>query len=1048
MANSEFIEIISEQTKAQIDAIMPLVRELAKSIKDINSFSVSGTPSGADKNINALNDAYNKRAENIAKVRTELEKTTAVQKQIENSAKNQTSSTQKLTKAELDYVSAVERGLKAKEREVLATKKLNDAYGQLTTKRNEAARALQNSIVATGKYSTETKKLQKEFDILNKKVGEADKAIGKFSQANNGFQQLAGGIRNFVSAFGVTMGIGLAIDIGKNIYETTKQLQSLDLALKMVSGSQIEFKNNQIFLRGLAEQYGIEIKGLTKNFTEFWVASKGKLEAEQIKEIFTSISKSVAVMGLSVEQQDSAFLALQQMMSKGTVQAEELKKQLGNALPGAIKAATMAYQALHPEMKVTEKFFMEQMKAGKVLSAELLPELAKQYEKLYGIENVKRAETLQAAQERLANSWTDMVRSMNESETSGIAVFFKAIAGGLTNTLRLLTRYNTEWNKLNEKSEEKGRLFGFEITETKGKTTAQLLEGRNKLFEASKKTADEITKLKAKFAKEGFFSEINPFSDTGADIEKLYADLGQYKGAIEKINQILHPSSKPKALPVEETEDERKKREEKERKAREKAQKERLDDIYNMNKSQLELELTKSELILNNDIKSYEERLKALDRYNKIKQQLIELAYKHDLDSAKGNSFKEKDAAAKHSKELLLQTEDYLKKRTDLLKKQYADESMDETIKELEKVQEEINKAKLELEEKSIDNQVKKFKELDKKANKERTEEQKRQFEAAINSFNTFVGDFANKSGFGESFDLFLKLDEDGKTMFDNLISHAQTSEEKFKVAFQGIATAAQDTLNLIGDMENQRYDNRIARLDKEKEVALRFAGDSASAKEKIEADYEKRRKELELKRFKSQQKMALANIAIDTAQAIMQIWSHSPDPTGISQGLMTGIITTIGLAQAAMVAAQKPPEYWTGTDNAEAGLAYTQERGPEIILDKNNRIKSFGSDEGAQLTMMSKGDKVKTASETKKIMFDNELNNIMTNNGIKEAKIEIINKGLTIEQMDSVLAKHFSNIQTNHTSFDKNGIRQWSERNGNITIRNEARGSGQGFSV
>ena len=109
------------------------------------------------------------------------------------------------------------------------------------------------------------------------------------------------------------------------------------------------------------------------------------------------------------------------------VETEELKKQLGNALPGAIKAATMAYQTLHPEMKVTEEFFMEQMKAGKVLSSELLPELAKAYEKLYGIENVKRAETLQAAQERLQNSWTDLVRSMNSSETGGISLFFKFI---------------------------------------------------------------------------------------------------------------------------------------------------------------------------------------------------------------------------------------------------------------------------------------------------------------------------------------------------------------------------------------------------------------------------------------------------------------------------------------------------------------------------------------------------------------------------------------------------------------------------------------------
>ena len=96
----------------------------------------------------------------------------------------------------------------------------------------------------------------------------------------------------------------------------------------------------------------------------------------------------------------------------------------------------------------------------------------------------------------------------------------------------------------------------------------------------------------------------------------------------------------------------------------------------------------------------------------------------------------------------------------------------------------------------------------------------------------------------------------------------------------------------------------------------------------------------------------------------------------------------------------------------------------------------------------MEKGDKVKTASETKRIMFDAGLNSILSDNGIKEAKIEIVNKGLTVDEMDMVIGKHFANIQTNHTSFDQRGIQQWSEKNGNRTIRNANRGSGIGFKV
>jgi hypothetical protein len=50
------------------------------------------------------------------------------------------------------------------------------------------------------------------------------------------------------------------------------------------------------------------------------------------------------------------------MMSKGTVTAEELKKQLGNAMPGAIKAAAMAYMDLHLQITSIQQALYADMK--------------------------------------------------------------------------------------------------------------------------------------------------------------------------------------------------------------------------------------------------------------------------------------------------------------------------------------------------------------------------------------------------------------------------------------------------------------------------------------------------------------------------------------------------------------------------------------------------------------------------------------------------------------------------------------------------------------
>lgn len=65
-----------------------------------------------------------------------------------------------------------------------------------------------------------------------------------------------------------------------------------------------------------------------------------------------------------------AFLALGQMISKGKVQAEELRGQLGERLPGAFQLAAKAMNMTTAEL---DKFMAD----GKLTAEELLPKLAK-----------------------------------------------------------------------------------------------------------------------------------------------------------------------------------------------------------------------------------------------------------------------------------------------------------------------------------------------------------------------------------------------------------------------------------------------------------------------------------------------------------------------------------------------------------------------------------------------------------------------------------------------------------------------------------------------
>lgn len=136
-----------------------------------------------------------------------------------------------------------------------------------------------------GASNAEIRKAQKEFDVLNKKVAAADKAVGRFSDANRKINGLASSVGNLMTAFGVGTGLYLAVDIVKNIFNTTLALQEMDLSLNAVSGSVKKFEENSSFLSRIAKSYGGNIEKLTHSFVQFYASAKDKIAEREIKNI-------------------------------------------------------------------------------------------------------------------------------------------------------------------------------------------------------------------------------------------------------------------------------------------------------------------------------------------------------------------------------------------------------------------------------------------------------------------------------------------------------------------------------------------------------------------------------------------------------------------------------------------------------------------------------------------------------------------------------------------------------------------------------------------
>jgi len=302
----------------------------------------------------------------------------------------------------------------------------------------------------------------------------------------------------------------------------------------------------------------------------------------------------------------------------------------------------------------------------------------------------------------------------------------------------------------------------------------------------------------------------------------------------------------------------------------------------------------------------------------------------------------------------------------------------------------------------------------------------------------SFTEDFASSSGFGATLKLF-----DGKdSIFSRIQEGSAFTKDSWKADTVQMMEAAQEMYNFITDISQQNFDAEYGRLEKQKEVALTFAGDSESARKKVEEDAEKRRKEIAQREFKAKKQQAIVNVAIDTAQAIIGLWAKPGFPLAIPMAIAVG---ALGAVQMGVIAAQKMPQYFEGTDNHPGGLALINDgKGSnykETVVTPDGKVRQFS---GRDVVIDAPaGTQVFTHDQ-----WNNELNTMMREKGISMANSFQSKSGLSYQEMDSIIAKHFSKITTQSTVIDRNGFNTFVSNGSSKTIRNQSRYSGTGFSV
>lgn len=255
-------------------------------------------------------------------------------------------------------------------------------------------------------------KLKAEMNALP--VEESTRGIGGLTAA-------------FSSLNGVLGALGISA-VGQKFLDANLAADKLQKSLNAVNGDATKTASDLEFLKETASRLGINLESSASAFVKLAASAKGtSLEGKATRDIFTGLGSAMSQLGLSSAETERAFLAVAQMMGKGTIQAEELKGQLGDVLPGTMAIAARA-------TGLTTQELGKLMETGGLLAEDFLPKFAAEAQKSFG-GAANEVQGLSNTIERVKNSWSQAFKILGDT---GVMASLAAMLGIVNEAFLLL----------------------------------------------------------------------------------------------------------------------------------------------------------------------------------------------------------------------------------------------------------------------------------------------------------------------------------------------------------------------------------------------------------------------------------------------------------------------------------------------------------------------------------------------------------------------------------------------------------------------------------
>ncbi|UZR87986.1 tape measure protein [Escherichia coli] len=264
------------------------------------------------------------------------------------------------------------------------------------------------------------RELAKLNQSLRETLSKFNKTTSKNNHSENASNSLGVLATSAIKAGTAIYSFQTALEAYKKVMEIGLKKEASQRAAQFVLGDE-GAKRATEFVKNLANNTGVDQIETLSSFAKF-SAGAGDMNADQKESLFSNVIGTSRLMGLSTDEINGILKAFEQMASKGKIQAEELRGQLGDRMAGA-------FQLFARSLGMTTEELDKAMKDGKVLSKDVLPkvsaEMGRMIDKAGGWEKIINSTQTQLG--RLSNSWNNNLALMFDGSQEGLTDFTRSL---------------------------------------------------------------------------------------------------------------------------------------------------------------------------------------------------------------------------------------------------------------------------------------------------------------------------------------------------------------------------------------------------------------------------------------------------------------------------------------------------------------------------------------------------------------------------------------------------------------------------------------------